>query len=303
MSDSLVESIAVMGTVVTIHVVGHDTTPLDRRERQDGVARALAWFRETNDRCSRFDPASELSRLSAQTGVPVAVSPMMFELLRFALALAVESDGAFDPTVGRRMEERGFNREYRSGTLRRTGASSRETCYRDVLLDEATQSVTLRVPLTLDLGAVAKGLAVDLAARELLRFRDFAIDAGGDLYLGGRNAEGRPWSVGVRHPREPGQLIETLRVSDAAVCTSGDYERTAPGESVAHHILDARAGETASVASVTVRAASAMVADGLATAAFALGPVEGLALIQRHAVEGMLITSTLERLATPGFTS
>ena len=84
--------------------------------------------------------------------------------------------------------------------------------------------MTLHRPLLLDLGAVAKGLAIDMAARELQPFENFAIDAGGDLYFGGCNAAGEPWSVGIRHPRGDG-LLDTLRVSDAAVCTSGDYER------------------------------------------------------------------------------
>ena len=56
---------------------------------------------------------------------------------------------------------------------------------------------TLHRPLTLDLGAVAKGLAVDAAARELAPFRNFAIDAGGDLYLGGCNDHGERWTVGI----------------------------------------------------------------------------------------------------------
>jgi thiamine biosynthesis lipoprotein len=152
----------------------------------------------------------------------------------------------------------------------------------------------------LDLGSVAKGLAIDLAARELHGQSNFSIDAGGDLYLGGRNFEGQPWSIGIRHPREPDQLIESLHVSDAAVCTSGDYERrTADG--LEHHILDPRTGASAvGVASATVVATSAMVADALATAAFVLGPADGLRLLERHGVEGLIITDTLERFATPG---
>jgi len=149
----------------------------------------------------------------------------------------------------------------------------------------------------LDLGAVAKGLAVDLAARELEPFHDFAIDAGGDLYLGGHNGDGNPWSVGIRHPRKPDEVFERVTVSDAAVCTSGDYE--AKGIDGAHHILDPRADRSADMlASVTVIAPSAMVADGLATAAFVLGPIEGLALLQRQGVRGILLTPSLERFET-----
>ena len=148
--------------------------------------------------------------------------------------------------------------------------------------------------LTIDLGAVAKGLAVDAAARELQPFRDFAIDAGGDLYLGGRNPDGAPWSVGVRHPRADGGLLDTFRVSDAAVFTSGDYERPA-------HIVDPRSGASpGAVASVTVVAPGAMLADALGTAAFVLGPPEGLRLLERHGVEGLIVTTALERFETRG---
>jgi thiamine biosynthesis lipoprotein len=147
---------------------------------------------------------------------------------------------------------------------------------------------------------VAKGLAVDAAARELEPFRDFAIDAGGDLYLGGRNPDGLPWSVGIRHPRNDRELIDSLRVSDKAVCTSGDYERIMPGGQQ-HHILDPRTGVSpATVASVTVVAPTALAADALATAAFVLGPTDGLRLLQRHGVEGLIVTTSLDRIETSG---
>ena len=128
---------------------------------------------------------------------------------------------------------------------------------------------------------------------------DFAIDAGGDLYLGGCNPEGLPWSVGIRHPRVDTALIDTLQVSNNAVCTSGDYERIAPNG--AAHILDPRSGAAAAVsASVTVVAATALAADALATAAFVLGPVRGLELLIRHGAEGLIVTPELERFETPG---
>jgi thiamine biosynthesis lipoprotein len=66
--------------------------------------------------------------------------------------------------------------------------------------------------------------------------------------------------------------------------------------------MDARAGTSATaIASATVIAPSAMVADALSTAAFVLGPVEGLALLQRHGLEGLLVTPALEQFATPGW--
>lgn len=276
-----------MGTVVTVQVVGHGATEAERREREDGVARALDWFLLVEDHCSRFDAESEVARLSTHVGVAVPVSTLVFQAVHFALAVADVSGGAFDPTVGRQMEARGFDRNFRTGEVVRSDVSAGVT-YRDVILDADAQTIMLSRPLTLDLGAVAKGLAIDAAARELQPFTNFAIDAGGDLYLAGCNVSGNRWPVGIRHPRSERDLIDTLHVSNTAVCTSGDYQRP-------QHIIDARNGVTATAsASVTVLAPSAMVADALATAAFVLGPAEGLALLEEQGVEGMIVTAALD---------
>lgn len=301
MSDVYVHTIAPMGTVVTIQVVGHGEDDTRRAERAECVARAAAWFHSIEKCCSRFDSESELRQLTVRVGAPVLVSPMLYEAIRFALTVAEESAGAFDPTVGQRMEARGFDRNYQTGQVVSSGIASSfldGVSWRDVLLDTEAQTVTLLKPLVLDLGAVAKGLAVDVAARELAPFENFAVDAGGDLYLGGHNVDGEPWSVGIRHPRE-NSLIETLHVSNTAVCTSGDYERKSATDERVHHIMDARTGESAAaLASVTVVAPSAMVADALATAAFALGPADGLRFLERQGVRGLMVTPSLERLET-----
>jgi thiamine biosynthesis lipoprotein len=272
----------VMGTVVSIEVDAPEAA----------LARAFDWFREVEAVCSRFDAASELRQLPV--GSPAPASPLLFEAVRFALQVAEETDGAFDPTVGSRMSARGYNRNYLTGaTIDAPGAAG--ASFRDVVLDAKHQTILLRCPLTLDLGAVAKGLAVDAAAHELQPFRDFCIDAGGDIYCGGHNPGGKPWRVGIRHPRRPDQVVDRLDVSDCAVCTSGDYERGA-------HILDARdAAAALRTASATVIAPNAMLGDALATAAFVLGPQQGIALLERMGVQGLLITPELEQFRTRNF--
>jgi len=242
-------------------------------------------------------------QLATQVGVRVPVSTILFEVVQFAWAVAEATDGAFDPTVGYAMESLGFNREYRTGQTIRTPLDPNfPVSYRDVCLDAERQTITLLRPLILDLGAVAKGLAVDLAARELQSFENFAINAGGDLYLGGCSPSGEPWSIGIRHPRNDGELIDSVRVSNRAVCTSGDYEKRAASEAQGHHILDPHTGSSANaVASVTVIAPTAMLADALATAAFVLGPSDGIQLFHRLGVDGLIISPTLELYATRGF--
>src|SRR5580692_12833660 len=222
-----------MGTIVSIEVDAPDAA----------AERAFDWFHLVEVHCSRFDASSELRQLT--TGKRTPASPILFEAVRFALMVAEETGGAFDPTVGGRMAARGFNRHYLTRKVSQGPGFDDGVSFLDVELDEHDRTILLRRPLTLDLGAVAKGLAIDAAARELRSFRDFAIDAGGDLYLGGCNPRGEPWSAGVRHPLVRGEVVDSFRVSDRAVCTSGAYER-------GQHILDPRSGAAANgVASAT----------------------------------------------------
>jgi thiamine biosynthesis lipoprotein len=173
-----------MGTTVTlraprtaVELLGHDVT-------EHAFARAAAWFHMVESVCNRFDPASELSRLSTQPGVPTPASDLLFRSVDFALALAAQTGGAFDPTIGKRLEGLGFDRSYVTGDRVTTAIpSADDVSYRDVLLDPSTGTITLARPLLLDLGAIAKGLAIDLAARELAPLESFLIDAGGDLWL------------------------------------------------------------------------------------------------------------------------
>ena len=227
MSDVYRRTVILMDTVVTIQVVGHGAGQRESIERQESVGRAFDWFRRVEECCTRFDAQSEAMQLTAQVGIAVTASAILYEAVQFALVVAEESGGAFDPTIGYSMEARGFNREYRTGHIIQTALDPGiPPSYRDVRLDPDRRTITLVRPLVLDLGAVAKGLAIDMAACELKPFEDYAIDAGGDLYAAGRNPDAAPWSVGIRHPRREDQLIDTLSVSNLAVCTSGDYERT-----------------------------------------------------------------------------
>src|ERR1035438_9930601 len=104
-----------MGTVATIHVVRSGP------DADAAIGRAFGWFYEIEERCTRFDTNSELLRLCSRVGEPVQVSAILFEAVKFALLLAEETNGAFDPTIGRVMEARGFNREHRSGNAVHTG--------------------------------------------------------------------------------------------------------------------------------------------------------------------------------------
>lgn len=291
---SFVQSRVYMDTIVTIEVPNPDDSAL----AGDCVERAFGWFAEVERICNRFDEASALRQLCLTSGRPVRVPPLLLRALEVALEVARLSNGAFDPTVGAEMEQHGFDRDYRTGSRGRSGLMPRTVSFRDVEVDPVQGIVTLARPLLLDLGAVAKGLAMDLAAVELTGLGSFAINAGGDVLVRGSNAEGGVWTIGVKDPGRPQELTAVLALTNRAVCTSGDYERsTASG----HHILDPRTRESSGrLSSATVIAPSAMLADALSTAAFVLGAEAGRRFLEEQCVEGMLIAPDGSIAETPG---
>jgi FAD:protein FMN transferase len=156
-----------------------------------------------------------------------------------------------------------------------------------------------RAPLPggLDPSGLVKGWAVQRAGAllEAAGVRRYCIDAGGDLRLGGAPAPGRPWRVGIRHPREHGRLDAVLALADSAVATSGTYER---GE----HIVDPRTGlPPAGVLSVTVVGPDLGTADAYATAAFAMGPDGPAWTAALRGYAAMTVLAGDRVLATPGF--
>lgn len=108
------------------------------------------------------------------------------------------------------------------------------------------------------------------------------------------------WTIGIRHPREPERLLTRVAVQDAAVCTSGDYERRlADGAS---HLVDARARRPADgIASATVVAPQTMLADALSTAAAVMPVADALAFLEAQGVHGYLVTPSLEVHTTSGW--
>jgi len=275
-------------------------------ERARALARTVereAWRIEA--KFSRFREDSALSRINARAGAdPVAADAETCALVCSALDLARLTGGRFDPTVGV------FRRiwDFKAGRV----PSADEIEALRPLVDASQVEVDggaihLRRPgMELDLGGVGKEYAVDRVAGLLLEagVTSGIVDFAGDVRTLGRRGDGRPWSIGVQEPRRPGRCRFALRARDrAGIATSGDYERFFEKDGVRfHHLLDATTGLPArGVTSVTVIAPTALAAWRLATAAFLLGPVLGLALLEAQAgVEGALITEDDRLLATSG---
>jgi len=233
-------------------------------------------------------------------------------VLEIARTVAAASGGAFDPTILALTELWSFDTGGRVPTgpqieqARSRVDFSRVTVGRD-------GRVVLPEGFGFDLGGIAKGAVVDLTAEYLLDrgYEDFLIDAGGDILVSGLKQGRTPWRIAIRHPRDSQAVLGVLafgrKDERIAVVTSGDYERYFEQDGKRyHHILDPRSGYPADqLASVTVIAPTCALADALSTAAFVLGPQEGLELLDEFPdAEGLLIAERQGELVawkTDGF--
>jgi thiamine biosynthesis lipoprotein len=284
------------------------TTPeLDAARLRALFDAATAEIRRLEALMTTWDPASEVSRINAEAGKqPVAVGPETFDVIREALHASAMSEGCFDITFETLHGLWKFDQDLdpHPPAPADVRARVRYLGYRHVKLDEKARTVLLdEGHVRIGLGGIAKGYAVDRAARVLLDagVTSFYVQAGGDLYTHGVKPDGAPWQAGIRDPRGPeGDYFAVMPVSDHAFSTAGDYERAyVVGGKRYHHIIDPRTGYPATASrSVTIWAPTALLADEVDDAVFILGPAKGLALVESLDGVGAVIVDANNRVWT-----
>lgn len=201
-----------------------------------------------------------------------------FGLLERAVLYSQKYEGLFDITIGKLTELWGFNseREIQIPDSEIIREYLNLVNYKLIELEQLNRTIKLKKKgMQLDLGGIAKGYAVDRATQIIRSFgiRDFFIDAGGDLFVSGLNAQGQLWNIGIKHPRKSNDYLASFRSTNIGIATSGDYERFAiiNGKRY-HHILDPRNGLPGNKAqSVTVLFPNVEEATVIAKYIFLLG--------------------------------
>ncbi|MGO9837668.1 MAG: FAD:protein FMN transferase [Polyangiaceae bacterium] len=254
-----------------------------------------------------WDPASEVSRVNAAAGKEaVRVGQETFDVIRESLHASRMSGGAFDITFETLHGLWKFDQDLdpHPPTPDEVRSRLKFVGFGHVKLDESARSVFLdESHVRIGLGGIAKGYAVDRAAKVLLDagLVSFYAQAGGDLYTHGEKPGGEPWQAGVRDPRGPeGDYFAMMPVSDHAFSTAGDYERSyVVGGRRYHHIIDPHTGYPATASrSVTIWAPTALLADEIDDAVFILGPEKGLALVESLDGVGAVIVDAQNRVWT-----
>jgi thiamine biosynthesis lipoprotein len=279
-------------------------------------AAAIAAFEAVFDEFDRLDAAmsvwkdgSDIVRLNQAAGDhAVPVSPDVRSALRTAQQVGQWTGGKFDVTFAALADIWKFDHDQDNRMPSQAEIDRRLPLidYSALIIDDVAGTAFLRRKgMRAHLGGIGKGFAVDRAVR-LLRargFGDFMIQSGGDMYVAGRRGD-RPWRIGVRDPRGAGDSsFAALSLTDAAISTSGDYERffIKDGRRY-HHILDPDTGRpVSSTRSVTIVASRSLFADALATGVFVSGPQQGMKLLARlEGIEAVIVTAANDVLVTPG---
>lgn len=276
----------VMDTVVELQA--------DDGEQEQAVEEGIAYLKKLDALASQKD-GSDLTalRLAAGTGEWVQVSPEIYEMLAFSKGWSEKTNGAFDITTGPLIKLWGIGTESERVPSDAEIAEARSHVgWQKLELRAEDHSARLtEAGMRVHLGAVAKGYAIDGLRKiyEKHGVKNGLVSLGGSsIYALGSNPKGKKWRIGIRHPRadDPKTYLGVAPLGDAALSSSGDYERYFEQDGQRyHHILDPRTGAPASSGlygiTVILRGDHAgMMSDLLTTALFVLGEEKGRALLK-----------------------
>lgn len=266
---------------------------------------------QLDDKLNAYSDASEISRINMSAGLhPVEVSMATFEIVKKAIAVATLTDGAFDPTIGPIVQLWGISADG-SHKPKPSGKQINETLhlvdYQRVILDEHTHSIFMtQAGMKLDLGAIAKGYAVEQGVKILRdkHIKSGLVSAGGNIYALGNKPNGEPWHIGIKNPHNNSNQLDYVELHDTAIDSSGDYEQFyVEGDQKYTHIFDPHTGYPAtSVSGTSVLTDSPSMADALATAVFVLGVQSGLKIINNlPGTEGLIVSEDGDLYYSQGF--
>ena len=261
---------------------------------------------------SQWEPQSDISRYNRAPAATWHVLPdEFFSVLRCALDLARDTDGAYDPTVGGLSELWGFGACGRRSSIPEQSDidTVRQHCgWQRVSIDHDRRAVLQPGSVQLDLSSIAKGFAVDLVSETLSKrgIAEHLVEIGGELRGSGVKPDGTPWWVALEG--EDGAEDGTIAALHVlSVATSGDARRhiKAGGQTLSH-TLDPRTGWPVPdvLTSVTVFDRSCMKADALATALTVLGPDRGFEFASARDLAARFVmrdATGLQERMTPAF--
>jgi len=274
-------TVKLMGSRFDITMVAKDEAAAEAY-----IDTAIAEISRIENLISDWIPTTQLSEVNKNAGIqPVKVDAELFDLTQRAISFSKLTDGAFDisyASMDKIWKFDGSMTEMPSPEAIKK--SVEKVGYQNIILNKEDQTIFLKLPgMKLGFGSIGKGYAADKTKQLLMQkgVKAGIVNASGDMNSWGRQPNGKKWKVGITNPLNPEKTFAAFSLEDNAVVTSGTYEKfvVLKGKKYAH-IIDTRTGYPArGIASVTVFAPSAELANGLSTAIIVMGQEAGMDLI------------------------
>ena len=293
---------AVMGNTAHVTVVGGAVTHLDFAERR---------LIELENLWSRFMATSEISKLNNSNSQPKVVHWETIKLVKYMIAGRKVTAGLFDPTLIPALIKNGYQRSLIAGdqmTLIPAGAIFNSPL-ESVVISDTTCEVTMPLNVTLDPGALGKGLAADIVATELIQqgVSGACVNVGGDLRCIGTGDTFGYWIVDIESPFDSQTITEQVRLTDGAVATSSIWAKNWVHDGVlTHHVIDPKTGtarktNTDSFLQATVISRECVWAEIFATALLVGDKHKDFAMIDNHDLAAQVVCADKKIFRSSGW--
>jgi len=291
-----------MGTLVTI-----TATARTEAVAQAAMTAGFQEIRRLEELLSTWIPTSELSRVNQAAGrEPVKVGQDTMRLLKRSQEVAGLTEGGFNIAIGPAIDAWGFYGRSQIPEAAELVALRPLVDLEQIHLDPLAGTVYLVRPgMRIDVGGIGKGFTADLAVEVMKNAGALGgvVALSGDIKTFGLTPDGTRFVFGIKHPRKEGAILARVELQDEAISTAGDYERYFEWNDVRyHHILDPQTLQPAhGCQSVTVVAREGVMADGLDTGIFVMGPQRGMELVEKLAgVEAIIVDQGGKVLVSSG---
>ncbi|MCX2574637.1 FAD:protein FMN transferase [Pedobacter sandarakinus] len=272
----------------------------------EAIDAAVAEVQRIEALLTTFNNGSQTSLINDCAGVqPVAVDAEVINLIERSIKISEITDGAFDITYGS-IDKKLWNFDKTMTSLPDEATALAAVAlidYKNVLIDKQSNTVFLKnIGMRIGFGGIGKGYAADRAKIVLRKMgiESGIVNAAGDLITWGLQPNGKPWTVGIADPEQTNRPFSSLKISDMAIATSGDYEKfiTIGGKRYSHTIDPKTGLPVSGVKSVSIICPSAELADALATPVVVMGVKVGLELINQIKHVACIIVDDDDRVYT-----
>ncbi len=290
-----------MGTRVSIKIYSN----LAEQDILEKVKNAFYVFQKLDEQFSLFKKTSEISEINQNAGRETKVSALFFETAEYALKMAEKTDGLFNPLIGNFTAPKLVETNMKNSSATTFEKKSVQD-FRNVEIYKLKNTIRIPAYSALDLNAVVKGMAIDMAMECFNENENVIIEAGGDIKVQGLPPNSEAWKIGIRNPFETDKIITVLTMKSGALCTSAGYFRKEKAaENNYFHLYNPKENNDQSIfSSLTVVAPTAKEADALSTAAFFMSVDKAVEFVEKFSNSAcMMVDFNKEIYASPSMKS